>query len=315
MIASSPRQSFSVRGSNFSFPTFFPVTTFGGRYPLDTIARSYLGEFFPGIMVSHFYARPMKERWRSPTFIDSGGFASLFSGSEIVDLGDRSGIRTEDGTLTDPEEVLAWQQRMADFGATLDFLISPEIDEAESRHRQDLTIQNARWAIEHWDSKEPFHLFGSLQAWDADSAARIIDGLSDLPFAGFALGGMVPRVQTPRIIFEIVSAIRRRMDDRPLHVFGIGNPSLVRALLDHGVNSTDSSSYVKYAASRKYLDPTTGEYEPISEIQSPADRCNCRICQTFEREYLALEGELNTMALALHNLAALKSFLSERPLI
>ncbi len=44
----------------------------------------------------------MKEKWGAPTFIDSGGFASLFKGSKIIDLEERSGIQTEDGTLTDP---------------------------------------------------------------------------------------------------------------------------------------------------------------------------------------------------------------------
>lgn len=310
MIATTSSRVLPVRGKDFTFPAFFPVTTFGGRYPLDTIARPYLSESFPGIMVSHYYARPMKSEWCTPTFIDSGGFASLFKNSEIVSLDDRAGIQTEDGTLTDPAEVLALQQQMADIGATLDFIVTADMDEEERTRRQSLTIQNALWTMDRWDQTEDFHLFASLQAWDADSASRIVDQLAPHLFSGFALGGMVPRVRTPRVIFEIVSAIRSIDPERPLHVFGIGNPSLVRALFDHGVDSTDSSSYIKYAASRKYLDPATGNYEPISDVVCPADRCACRICQSFTQDYLSLEGELNTMALALHNLAAFRHFLT-----
>lgn len=310
MIAAPSMKSLAVAGGILRFPTFLPVTTFGGRYPLDTIARPYLREIFPAIMVSHFYALPMKERWPQPTFVDSGGFASLFAGSTIVDLGDRSGIRTEGGSVTDPDQVLELQKERADIGATLDFIVSPDMDETEATLRQNLTIQNALWALQRWDDSGSFHLFASLQAWDAPSATRIVDRLAEHPFTGFALGGMVPRIRTPRIIFEIVAAIRRIDSERPLHVFGVGNPSLVKALFDHGVDSTDSSSYIKYAASRKYLDPATGDYESIAEIERPCDRCDCRICQTFEREYLALEGELNTMALALHNLSATRTLLA-----
>jgi tRNA-guanine family transglycosylase len=310
MIAGPSIKSLTVAGGILRFPTFLPVTTFGGRYPLDTIARPYLQEIFPAIMVSHFYALPMKERLPQPTFVDSGGFASLFDGSTIVDLGDRSGIQTEGGTITDPAQVLELQRERADIGATLDFIVSPDMDEAEATIRQDLTIRNALWALQRWEGDDSFHLFASLQAWDSLSATRIVDQLAEHPFTGFALGGMVPRVRNPQVIFEIVAAIRRIDSERPLHVFGVGNPSLVKALFDQGVDSTDSSSYVKYAASRKYLDPVTGEYEPIAEVERLCERCDCRICQSFEREYLALEGELNTMALALHNLAALKSFVT-----
>lgn len=302
------QKSLKIGGNTIPLPAFFPVTTFGGRYPLDAIARPYLGEFSPGIMVSHYYAQPMKKRWHQPTFIDSGGFASLFEGSEIIDLGDRSGIRTKDGTITDPNEVLELQQNMADIGATLDFIISPNADVEEKQLHQDLTIRNAIWSVDR--SGSDFHLFASLQAWDSDSAKRITDTVAPYPFAGFALGGMVPRVRTPQIIFDVVSAIREIDPDRPLHVFGMGNPHLTKALYDYGVDSTDSSSYVKYAASRKYLDPTTGKYTDIHEIESPPELCPCRICQSFTKEYLALEGELNTMALALHNLAALRHFLT-----
>ena len=310
MIAAPSMKSLTVAGGILKLPTFLPVTTFGGRYPLDSIARPYLREIFPAIMVSHFYALPMKERWPQPTFVDSGGFASLFAGSTIVDLGDRSGIQTEGGSVTDPAQVLELQKERADIGATLDFIVSPDMDETEATLRQNLTIQNALWALHRWDDDGSFHLFASLQAWDAPSATRIVDRLAEHPFTGFALGGMVPRIRTPQIIYEIVSAIRRIDSERPLHVFGVGNPSLVKALFDHGVDSTDSSSYIKYAASRKYLDPATGDYESIAEIERPCDRCDCRICQTFEREYLALEGELNTMALALHNLSATRTLLA-----
>jgi tRNA-guanine family transglycosylase len=295
------------RGS-LPLPAFLPVTTFGGKFPLDNLLRHYLEEFCPAIMVSHHYAQAMEERWHSLTFIDSGGFASLFQDSSIVDLGDRIGIQTRDNTLLDPANVLSFQHHMADIGATLDFLIPPSIGIAEAEIRQQLTIKNALWAVTQ-PSSPSLALFASVQAWDPASARSIMNALTPHPFAGFALGGMVPRISNPGDILNIVDAIREADTTRPLHVFGVGSPVVVRALFDHGVDSVDSSSYVRAAVSRQYVDPITGEYLKLATIQRPGDLCPCRVCQTFDVEYLLLEGELNTMSLALHNLAATLTYL------
>ena len=302
-----PSRFLSTTGGNLVFPAFLPVTTFGGKFPLDEILRPYLSRFSSTVMVSHHYAQKMEAPAAPLTFIDSGGFASLFEGSEIVDLENRHGIRTRDGSLLDPEAVLAFQFEHAQIGATLDFIITPTTPEVEGRSRQAQTIHNARWAIEHFDGD--LSLLASLQAWDADSAARITDTLAPHPFTGFALGGMVPRIASPRSIFEIVSGIRRIDSSRPLHVFGIGTPRLIKALFDHGVDSVDSSSFVRSAVSGRYLHPGSGDYVDLESVPCPADLCPCRVCQTFDTDYLSLEGELNTMALALHNLAATCAFL------
>lgn len=42
--------------------------------------------------------------------------------------------------------------------------------------------------------------------------------------------------------------MRNQIGDRPLHVFGIGKPELIARLFQLGVDSVDSSSYVRLAA-------------------------------------------------------------------
>ena len=288
-------------------PPFLPVTTFGGKFPIDEILRPYLSKFSSAIMVSHHYAQKMKEASAPITFIDSGGFASLFQGSSVEMIEDRYCIRTSKGTLLDPADVLSFQSQHAQFGATVDFIIPPDLPEDEAMNRQGMTLHNAIWTIDHL--KDDLNLYASIQAWDRSSAERITDQLATYPFRGFALGGMVPRISKPKSIFEIVSGIRRVDSERPLHVFGIGTPKLIKALLEHGVDSVDSSSYVRSAVSKRYLLPENGEYTALTEIEKPSDCCPCRICQTFDAEYLQLEGELNTMALALHNLYTLVMFI------
>jgi len=296
------------RCEELRLPRFLPVTTFGGKFPIDEILRPYLSRFSSAIMVSHHYAQKMKGPSAPLTFIDSGGFASLFQGSSVEMIQDRYCIRTSEETLLDPAEVLSFQSLHAQFGATVDFIIPPDTTEEEARRRQQLTLHNALWAIEHLEGD--LNLYASIQAWDGASAETITDALAPHPFEGFALGGMVPRISKPKTIFDIISGIRRIDPHRPLHVFGIGTPQLIKALFEQGVDSVDSSSFVRSAVSKRYLLPDEGTYTALSEIETPSDCCPCRVCQSFDSEYLQLEGELNTMALALHNLAATIFFLN-----
>ena len=237
------------------FPTFFPVTTFGSKFPLDEVVRPYLNRFAQAIMVSHFYAEKITLQ-HLPVFIDSGGFASLFKDSRIFDLADGTyGIQTRDGTLITPASVLNFQEKHADIAASLDFIISPDASVEDGKFLQDRTIANAKWALANRKQKK-MKLFASIHAWGRESMHRILESLIPLPFDGFALGGMVPRIRKPKAIFELVTAFRELEPQRPLHLFGIGSPPLVKALFEYGVSSVDSSNYVQQAASKRYLLPS-----------------------------------------------------------
>lgn len=302
----SVREMRTTRGK-IQFPAFLPVTTFGGKFPIDDVIRPHLHRLAPALMVSYHYAQEMTTRPKMPLFIDSGGFASLFRGAEIIEEGEVAFIRTKEGNVIHPAGVLAFQEKNADIGATLDFIIHQGHDAEESAHRQELTIRNALWAIQR-PRIDGFRLFASIQAWDVASAHHIMQKLVDYPFDGFALGGMVPRVSHPDSILAIVKAIREIDKERPLHVFGMGAPSTVRDLFAAGVDMVDSSSFVQYAVDKKYLVPATGDYQILNSLGSVETYCRCPMCKMFSKVYYALKGELNTMALALHNLLALSSF-------
>jgi len=130
-----------------TFPTFMPVTTFGDKYPLDKLVQPYLKRMSQCLMVSHYYAQSMKKRPDMPVFIDSGGFAGLFDGAEMIDRGDHACIITKEGEELNPLNVLHFQIKNADIGATLDFIIPPGLDEAECIRRQEMTIKNALYAL------------------------------------------------------------------------------------------------------------------------------------------------------------------------
>src|SRR5262245_3590528 len=83
----SPRMLTTRRGQ-VRLPTYIPVTPFGDTYPLDRLLTPYLPRLAQAIMVSFHYARQMEEVPRLPLFVDSGGFASLFSDARLVGAGE-----------------------------------------------------------------------------------------------------------------------------------------------------------------------------------------------------------------------------------
>jgi len=299
----------AIRNSDLKYPGFYPVTTFGYKFPIDEIIRPYLQRFSPVTMVSYFYAQDIDKK-KGSLFIDSGGYASLFADRVIYPLNNGTyGIQNKDGMLIDPESVLKMQEKYAVIGATLDFVVTKEMNLPESIERQNQTIANAKWAVKN-KQNPALRLFASLQAWDRASMAHICETLLPLPFDGFALGGMISKMHTPDDIHELITTFREMEGERPLHLFGIGNPKLVKGFYKYGVSSVDSSNYVRQAISKRYLVPDEGTYVALKEIgQDPSLICDCAICRQFTTEYLALDGELNNMALALHNLSATFNYL------
>lgn len=235
-----------TRHGTITFPAFMPVTTFGDRFPLDGMVRPYLKRMSQCLMVSHYYAREMKKRPDMPIFIDSGGFAGLFSGAEIVDRGEYACIRTTEGKELDPMDVLRFQILNADIGATLDLIIPPGMPEDECERRQNLTIKNALFARKR-NITGDLILFASLQCWDEWSARRCAGVYAKAGFDGIAIGGMVPRAKDREYIRKIVRAVRAEAPDCLIHVFGCGNMELIPDLIEAGADSFDSSSYARSA--------------------------------------------------------------------
>jgi helicase len=232
------------------FPAYIPVTTYGSKYPLDKLIQPYLPRLASAVMVSHYYAQEMTIKPRIPLMIDSGGFASLFENAKVEE---RQGFGiitvTNDGKeeTIDPISVLDRQEEIAEVGFTLDFPIPPGSSAKEAEKRMNLTLGNAKWALDN-RRRQDLILFACIQSPNPANARCVASELAKLPFDGFALGGMVPRMRNWELVEEFVKVVLEEVGDRPLHVFGIGNPKRVRQLFEMGVSSVDSSSYVKAAA-------------------------------------------------------------------
>jgi tRNA-guanine family transglycosylase len=273
-------RALDTRLGKIFLPTFLPVTTFGGKYPLDNLIRPYLPRLCQGVLVSHHYASLLDDHPEShpgiPLFIDSGGFALLFDGSKVIKHGGGWCIRTNTGDLVSPQVVLERQMRHAEIGATLDFPIPPKIDSKRERSKRfEATLSNAEWSLKN-SRRNDLLLYASLQCWDVSSAkeaARCYTQMKhyDRRFSGIAIGGMVPRLRDTNYVQGIVEAVRSEWSG-PIHVFGVGSPRMVRNCLLWGADSTDSSSFVKYAANGQHLNARRGALKasgltPLARMQ------------------------------------------------
>lgn len=246
-------RSLETRRGKIRFPAYIPVTTFGEKYPLDKLVRPYLPRLAPAVMVSYYYAKQMRseDRPRIPMLVDSGGFVSLFQNAQVEKdskLG-RIIVKTEEGfEIIHPKDVLELQEQIADIAFTLDFPIPPGMDQPIAQLRQELTIANALWALDNRRRKD-LPLYACVQAWDAISARYCAQAYAQSGFDGIAIGGLVPRAQNIDLVLSIIKAVKDEIDDLPIHVFGLGKPEIVQQLYKAGVDSVDSSSYLKLASS------------------------------------------------------------------
>lgn len=276
MTSMTPPTQIDTAHGPIRFPAYVPVTTFGAKYPLDDLIRPYLPRLAPAAMVSFHYARQIQERPSQPLLIDSGGFASLFQGANVRAIGKLGVLETSSEEKTEtlhPRDVLELQERYADVAFTLDFPIPPSMNLREARRRNGLTVANARWAIENRRRKDML-LYACVQGWDVESYRSCASAYSALDFDGIAIGGLVPRVSDLKHVLSIVDAVRTAVPDKPLHVFGLGKPGIVEALFQRGVQSVDSSSYVKLAADGKLW----GQPSVHLTDASPTERLHLALC-------------------------------------
>lgn len=287
-------------GGVIHYPAYIPVSTFGSTYPLDALIQPYLPRLAPAIMVSYHYAKSIKTKPRIPLLIDSGGFAALLGGSEIIEehgLGILR-IKKEEGLdeLT-PLKLLDFQEQYADVAFTLDFPIPPGMARKEADLRMRLTTENAIWALNNRRRKD-LKLFACIQGLNRDDYLNVARRLSAFDFDGFAIGGLVPRVHDEKLIDALIPCILDLIRSRPLHVFGLGKPDTTRWLFQLGVDSVDSSSYVKMAADgRLWSDPGKRIPNP-----SPTDRLHIALCNLAEATKNTLPLSATGMVFLTHTL-------------
>lgn len=281
-------------------PVLFPVRNLGKRSSDNT--PTYAGSIpeFSAAMVNARSIRNRDPMWNRLTgdvtlreeigvpddtivFADSGGFD--FTNEEVD---------------TTPRKTLQTQEQLgADIYGTVDIPISRDNRTAENQDRIDRSIRYAVEASEYHHGDEL--LLASVHGYDPETLRNSIQYLEkNGDFDGYALGSLVPiRTDYKKVTKLILSA--RKETDKHLHVYGLGGLVYQPLLLYLGVDSFDSSAFIRSAGNRNYLIPGFGgeELHNIEEMERLP--CPCPVCGNQTLDTVREDRE----ALVKHNLWAL----------
>ena len=252
--------------------------------------------------------------WEKSVLTDSGGF-------QIFSL-PHSRAMSEDGALfqsyldgktilLSPEVSIETQKDIgSDIMMVLDQCIPSTADEAAARAALGITH---RWAARslaaRGDSLQS--MFGIVQgALFQDLRRESAEGLCEMPFDGFAIGGLaVGEAKSER---EDVCEFTAQLlpHDRPRYLMGVGTPLDILEAVHRGVDMFDCIIPTQVAqrggafTSRGFLQLRRGVYKFANETLDP--ECACPTCARYSRAYLhhlTKTGEhLGWQLLGQHNL-------------
>lgn len=242
-----------------------------------------------------YYNSELNLGYAAPIFLDSGGFQLMWrSGLNL----DRYGIdlkpENEAQSITDLQLDLG-----ANIIASLDYPLPPQIHPKEAEERTERSRRNAiKTALYLRNRSERPFLFMPVHGTNPDSAKdyvkilfRLIDkhDLQNDPI-GLAIGSLVPLRLTNNnlhVIIEISKTITKSIPKRyreriPVHIFGITG-LLVPFLAYSGIDTFDSSTFSRQAASLRYIDPKSRQNIPVLEMmEEDIEKCSCPICQQLD---------------------------------
>lgn len=232
--------------------------------------------------------------WPKSVLTDSGGF-QVFSLPHARSMAEEGAIFQSyvDGRtiLLSPEVSIDMQRAMnSDIMMALDQCVASTSDEATARTALELT---QRWAVRSLEARgdSPQSMFGIVQgalypALRKQSAA----GLVELPFDGFAIGGLA--VGEEKHEREDMCAFSAELlpKDKPRYLMGVGTPLDILEAVHRGVDMFDCIIPTQVAqrggvfTSRGFLQMRRGVYKFSEEKLDPA--CDCPTCLRYSRAYL-----------------------------
>ena len=314
-------------------PAFMPVGTYGTVKAMtpeeleDIGAEIILGNTF------HLWLRPGTDvirahgdlhdftHWQRPILTDSGGF-------QVYSLGEMRKI-TEQGVhfrspvdgakvFMGPEESMRIQRELgADIVMIFDECTPYPATEEQACISMELSL---RWAARSKQAHDdnPNALFGIVQGGVFDDLrARSLDGLTELGFDGYAVGGLSVG-EPPEDRWRVLDFLADRLPiDAPRYLMGVGTPEDIVEAVRRGIDMFDCVMPTRNARNG-HLFTHSGVVRIRNAVHEcdtgPLDPdCDCYTCRNYSRAYLRhlfrcneiLGSRLNTI----HNLAYYQSLM------
>ena len=317
---------FFTRSGVFNTPAFMPVGTQGtvkgmtAQMLKDTGAEIILSNTY------HLHLRPGEEiirdlggihsfmAWDGPILTDSGGF-QLFS---------LSGLRkiTEDGVsfnshldgspvFFSPEKVVEIQEALGvDIMMVLDECLPPDASYDQVKNSWDRTLRWAERALQARKRNDVLP-FGIIQGgMFEDLRARATQQLANLPFPGFAIGGLSVG-EEKGLMRSLTSFTAPLMPyNKPRYLMGVGTPLDLVESVWAGVDMFDCVMPTRSARFGRIF-TNEGYFNIRNSIHRTSnmpieDGCDCYSCKNYSRAYIShlihANEMLGSMLASLHNL-------------
>lgn len=281
-------------------PTLFPVRNIGKRSTDNTPEYT---KTIPDLRVAMVNTRAIRQREPQWNRLRNGTTLreEMDVPEDTVLFADSGGFDFSDGNVdTTPARTLETQRQIgADLLGTVDIPLSRENRAAENQRRIERSTEYALEASDRHDGKGL--LIASVHGYDPETVRNTLRYLErNGRFDGYALGSMVPiRTDYKKVTKLILAA--RRATDKHLHVYGLGGIVYQPLLLYMGVDSFDSTAFIRSAGNRNYLIPGFGG-QPLHQVEQLDHLpCSCPVCYSRTLSEIRANRDLLTR----HNLWAL----------
>jgi tRNA-guanine family transglycosylase len=225
-------------------------------------------------------------------FMDSGGFLIKNFEKSHNDIK----VMFHDGMSVSWRDIFELQNKFAEIGNSIDFF-SKNID------IKSITEINSQFIELYLSNSKKFLFFPTIRAENINILKELCEKLKRVEdkIDGISVGGLVNLKNDWRKIITRLFYVRSNFPRMFIHVFGIGNPTLLPVLFSIGISSVDSTSYLKYALDLKYIHPTSLKILELRYLKEKLP-CNCKICSLYSKSDLMLMRDVGKALLAIHNL-------------
>jgi queuine tRNA-ribosyltransferase len=232
--------------------------------------------------------------WDKPILTDSGGF-------QVWSLGALRKVREEGVAFASPvngDRLLLTPERSMDIQRTLDADVVMVFDECtafpatrdETARSMELSL---RWAARSKAAHagNPNALFGIVQGgMHEDLRDRSLDGLTDIGFDGYAIGGLSVGEPKEEMLRVLAHTAPRLPADKPRYLMGVGTPEDLVAGVRAGIDMFDCVLPTRNARNgwlfTRFGDIRIRNARHRSDTAPLDSTCGCYTCRHFSRSYL-----------------------------
>lgn len=316
-------------------PAFMPVGTYGAVRGLDADDLQGLGAQIILGNALHLMLRPGAERavrlgglhammaWPGAILTDSGGF-QIFSLRKLARVEER-GVHFRspiDGgaVFMGPEDSLRVQEALgADIMMALDHCIAAPASRAQAL---DAMLRSQRWAARcrRAHSDDAGALFGIVQGGVySELRHRSLQGLLDIGFDGYALGGLSVGEDKERMYGVVDELAGHLPEQMPRYLMGVGTPADLLRAVRAGVDMFDCVMPTRNARNG-HLFTASGVINIRNAVHRDSDvavddSCDCLCCKKYSRAYMhhldRTSEMLGCRLASIHNLRFYQRFMAD----